>query len=599
MNGRLKQNGFALLETVVSVAIFATVSMGIFLSYKQVMSVLYRAQARSGMAALAGEQFEIIRNLPFAQIGTQGGIPAGVIPPVQTFEKAGVRYVATTTIRNIDLPFDGVAPSDTSPEDNRQVHIDISCLSCRDPITTSFTAQYGPRDLESSSSNGSLFVRTIDATGQPVEGATVVVKVDPPDTVVNLTDTTGASGMLQLVGAPPAKNAYQVWVSKPGYSSDQTHGTYGPTTTKPLIPHATVDAGEVTQLTFAIDRLSVLNISSISPLCAPIPNIPFSLRGTKLIGSEPIYKYDKTHTTGGDASVTLSSIEWDTYGVTANKEGYDLVGVIPSPEFTVAPGVTQDAQLVLLPHNGPGGENENTVVAYVKDSVTGLPISGADVLFEGSSDDASGSTGRGQLRQTDWSLGGGQELFEDLSRYAGDDGNINATSPAGALRLKQVAGSYVSEGTLTSSIIDTGAVSNYFEFRFLPTVQPPQTEVRFQIATANATSGPWIFRGPDYATSTYFTATTTMIHEAHDGDRYVRYKTFLSTANPSVTPSVEEVAFTFTSSCVAPGQTYAQMLHNGTWTLTASKTGYITGSETVTMGTLKPWATVTILLDPE
>ncbi len=595
----MSSKGFALLETVVSVAIFAIVAMGIFLSYQQVMRVIYRAQARSGMAALAGEQFEIIRNLPFAQIGTQGGIPAGAIPPVQTFVKAGVEYVATTTIRNIDLPFDGVAPSDTSPEDNRLVHIDIACVSCPNPVTASFTAQYGPRDLEGSSSNGSLFVRTIDATGQPVEGATVVVKVEPPDAVVNLADVTSANGMLQLVGAPPAKNAYQVWVSKAGYSSDQTHSSNGPTTTKPLIPHATVDAGQVTQLTFAIDRLSTLNVSSISPLCAPIPNTPFTLRGAKLIGTEPVYKYDKSHTTGGGGTLTLSDIEWDAYAVTANKEGYDLIGVIPSPEFTVAPGVTQDAQLVLVPHNGPGGENENTIIAYVKDSVTGLPIAGADVLFEGSGDDTSGTTGRGQIRQTDWSQGSGQEMFESQDQYAEDDGNIAVTSPAGALKLKQVAGTYVDQGTLTSSIIDTGAASNYYELRFLPTVQAAQTEVAFQIATANATSGPWIFRGPDYATSTYYTTTTTMVHDTHDGDRYVRYRVFLKTENPAVTPTVEEVAFTFTSSCVAPGQTYAQMLHNGTWTLTASKSGYVTGSETITMGTLKPWATVTILLDPE
>jgi hypothetical protein len=201
---------------------------------------VHRAQIRVATTALATEQFEIIRNLPYNLIGLKNGIPAGVLTPLQTLVRSGLTFNVATMVRNIDLPFDGLAPSDTNPADNKLVQLDIVCTSCNDQIPLSFTGDFGPKDLEASSTLGSLFVRVLNATGNPVPGATVHIVLASSTAPIDYTDVTGANGMLQLVGVLPAVNAYQVSATKPGYSLDQTYNPAGPTTTHPVLPYATV-----------------------------------------------------------------------------------------------------------------------------------------------------------------------------------------------------------------------------------------------------------------------------------------------------------------------------------------------------------------------
>lgn len=588
---------FSLIETVVAVAIFSGVSLALFSSFKQVMKVVRKAQVRAVMATVAAEQLEIIRNLPFSDVGTISGIPNGVIPQNKVLSRGGSNFSITTVIRNIDLSFDGVAPADTSPADNKLAQISIVCTSCDTGLSSSYSTQFGPKDLEGISTNGSLFIRTIDASGQPVPAAAVSVKVDPPDTVVDLLDSTGINGILQLVGAAPAKNAYMVTVSKTGYTSDRTYSNNGPETTKPVIPHATVDEGVVTQLTFVIDRVSTVNVSSVSPTCAPIPSVPFKLTGTKIIGYEPVYKYIVDLATNNGGLQTIENFEWDTYKVETSKSGYNLIGVIPSPQFVVTPGTTQSLQLVLL-KDETVGQNDNTIAVSVKDGVTGAQLSGVDVRFEHSFDTIENITGRGQLVQSDWSSGSGQEMYEDIRAYDTDDGNVSIDTVPGTVELKKFSGQYALYGELISSIIDTGSPSNFYEFRYSPTSQPAGTNIQFQLATSNSTSGPFMFIGPDGTASSTYTTDSSVINPIHNNNKYIKYKMFLSTTNTAVTPTVEDVTFSFTSACLPPGQTYAQSIHNGSWEITLSKDGYETQTDRVTVNGEKVWVQLNYILNP-
>ncbi len=83
----------------------------------------------------------------------------------------------------------------------------------------------------------------------------------------------------------------------------------------------------------------------------PLPNFPFTMRGSKTIGNSPtVYKYNTTHTTDASASVTLQDIEWDTYllGATTTS-GYDLAeSCAPQPE-SIMPGTTQTTKLYFSP----------------------------------------------------------------------------------------------------------------------------------------------------------------------------------------------------------------------------------------------------------
>lgn len=103
-------------------------------------------------------------------------------------------------------------------------------------------------------------------------------------------------------------------------------------------------------------------------------------------------------------------------------------------------------------------------------------------------------------------------------------------------------------GNLISSIFDTQVGSGVA----INTVmwqgnKPSGTNVKFQIASSNASSGPWSYLGPDDSDTTYYAPTDigipTQINLAqHNNKRYFRYKIFLeSNVGQSASPRVDDV----------------------------------------------------------
>jgi len=103
-------------------------------------------------------------------------------------------------------------------------------------------------------------------------------------------------------------------------------------------------------------------------------------------------------------------------------------------------------------------------------------------------------------------------------------------------------------GNLISSIFDTGVSSGVA----INTImwqgnKPSGTNVKFQIASSNNSSGPWSYLGPDGSDTTYYTPTDAnmpvQINLAHHNNkRYFRYKIFLeSNASQTESPRVDDV----------------------------------------------------------
>ena len=589
--------GFSLLEVVIGTAIFLLVSTSLYATYQRVFSIAHLAQARIEAVALANEQFEIARNLPYNEVGTVGGVPSGVLLPVQTLTRGGLTFIATTTVRNIDQPFDGLIggiPNDLSPGDNKMIEIDLVCISCTSFRPLVLSTIVAPKHLENASTNGSLFISAIDAGGQPVVGADVHVYNGMGTTTIDINDVTATSGMLQIIDAPPGNQAYQITVSKGGYSTESTYRPGVLPTSNPVKPDATVAVQTVTQLTFGIDRLATLHFSSVDTACTPVGNVQMHMSGTKLLSITPdVLKHDMWMSTNAFGELTQDDVEWDTYAILATSSSHDLAGVVPLQPFAVNPGGVQEVQLVMTPKDSP------SVVVTVKDSGTGLPIAGASVTLEKGGVPIEQTTGRGYLRQTDWSGGPGQSVFVDPSQYESHDSGIDTFTTPGQVSLLETLGVYPADGALYSSTFDTGSPSNFYQLTSAPTSQPPQTgdSVRFQLATGNATST-WNYIGPDGTAFTYYNSTTTDIATVHDGDRYLRYKMLLSTASTSFSPSVSDVQFTFTSDCIPPGQVIFQGLASGTYDVTVSKSGYTTAFDTVVVSAGVSWQEKVVPIGP-
>jgi hypothetical protein len=98
-------------------------------------------------------------------------------------------------------------------------------------------------------------------------------------------------------------------------------------------------------------------------------------------------------------------------------------------------------------------------------------------------------------------------------------------------------------GTLESSSHDCGHAAVFGTISWDGDT-PGLTELKFQIAT-NSDNSTWNFVGPDGSPTTYYETSGTNIWPGHNGNRYIKYKAFLSTVILCETPELEEVRITF------------------------------------------------------
>lgn len=135
----------------------------------------------------------------------------------------------------------------------------------------------------------------------------------------------------------------------------------------------------------------------------PMPNIPFSLTGTKTIGSTgaglPIYKTIISTTTDSTGAETLP-LEWDAYSL--DLDGYDVVEACSAPPYALSPGATENASLYLAT------STTNMALVSVRDASG--PVAGASVTLSGTgydetvTTDACGSAYFGSIPATSYAI---------------------------------------------------------------------------------------------------------------------------------------------------------------------------------------------------
>jgi hypothetical protein len=457
----------------------------------------------------------------------------------------------------------------------------------------SFTAKIAPKNLETASTNGAIVIKVFDASGLPVPSAEVNVVNNDITPGINLNDSTDINGILNIVDAPPSIGGYQVTITKNGYSTERTYPVSSDNP-NPTNPNITVIVQQISQVSFTIDKTSTINISTVNSICAATANFDFNIYGSKLIGLTPDkLKYNHSFSTNSLGKIVLSGLEWDIYNIIGEDSLYDIIGTNPLLSLGVYPNIDQDMQIITAPKNG------KRLLMVVKDSITGLPVSGAVVTLTGPNDySKSITTSEGFLNQTDWSLGEGQEDFEYGNMYLSSDGNIDINSSPGDLKLKKIFEDYTSNGNITSSTFDTGANSNFRQVVWNSASQPIQTgesSVRVQIATNNDNIT-WNFIGPDGTSSTYYTLSDQNISSTHNGHRYLRYRLYLSTLDTIFTPFVSDISFTYTSACVPPGQVSFSSLLSGTYQILVEKADYQNSSKSVLIS--NSWTKEEITISP-
>ena len=597
------RRGLTLVEVLVGIAIFLIISLGIYEGYAGIMRLVGASKIRTLAMLAANEEIELIRNFPYGDVGIEQGIPLGIIPREQTVVKGGVSFLLRTTVRNIDDPFDGTiggSPNDLSPADYKQVAIDVGCPACKNFSTTTVTTTIAPKNLESTGSNGALFIIVFDANGVGIPGASVHIENPSASPAIVINELTNNDGMLQLVDVPPGTFAYQITVTKAGYSTARTYPVDDPDNPNPSQVHATVATGALTEMSFAIDQVSTLLVETVRENCEAVPDSSFTLHGAKTVGTDPtIYKYDQSHVTGSDGRTTINSLEWDTYTPALTESSLDFAGSLPLSPFALNPGAELTLRLVIAT------KDSNTLLVTVKDVAGGLPLSDATVTLSRTGFSESKVTNRGHLTQTDWSGGGGQVLYSDETKYYNANSIDNGGGggvPAGELALATVLEQYASAGNLESSVMDTGGASTtYYTLLWEPGNQATSTgaeSIRFQIATGNdPATTTWNYRGPDGSSGSYYSISNGSISATHSNERYLRYTLLLQTADTSVSPSLSNLSVTYGSLCTPYGQALFQGLELGTYTVTVERAGYQTyANDSVSVG--GAWQGLDVSLSP-
>jgi type II secretory pathway pseudopilin PulG len=273
-NKNIKKNkrnqGFTIIETVVSVAIFAVISISLLNLFNVILKNIRNNRAILSANSIVLEQLETIRGMDFDNIKTDTGwVPAGPIVGVKSFNRAGIEFTVRTDISWADDAYDGLDPVDSFPYDYKKVRVRISWVNpingSVEEISMSTTAV--PVGIEGlSEDKGGLYITVFDAEGLPVYDADV--KVSSTTLGYSLENAkTDVNGNLWLPDLDPA-NDYHIEATKPGYSVSQTYAINNDPLSEDYNPvpeknDAIVIAQKVGKFGFAIDALGSMLIRTV------------------------------------------------------------------------------------------------------------------------------------------------------------------------------------------------------------------------------------------------------------------------------------------------------------------------------------------------
>lgn len=378
-----RNRGFTIIEVLIATFIIGVVITGLFGLFVLSLRTVQDNERRIAAVALANERVEMIRNLPYADVGTDGGIPSGSIPQEETVVRNSAPYVVRTDIRYVDDPYDGVAggdPSDLLNTDYKQVRVEVSWNSPTPVTPILLITSVVPQGIEGGDAAGTLVFEALDASGVGLQGADVQVVNESVNPTVNISTQTNDEGRVIIPGLPDSANSYMISVSEDGYTQEQTYDETETFFPDPDHTHLSALVGEVTEKTFLIDRLSSIALNVKNDAGDALGGIDYHLSGTKSIGTdeneEIVYVFDEDGASGAGGSATHENMVWDLYELTIDgvATGYDIKETSELLPLDLEPGEDVVVDVVLVDHTDLS--LHLTVVTAL-----GEPIGNADVTL--------------------------------------------------------------------------------------------------------------------------------------------------------------------------------------------------------------------------
>jgi hypothetical protein len=388
-NRSRKKPGFTLIETLFFIFIFAIVTTTFYSVFTLGMKYIIDAKVHLVADALVNERMEIMHNLSYANIGTESGIPSGVIPEREVVTRSDRSFYIFTFVQYVDDPLDGTqggSPDDATPNDYKRVRVKVAWEDDENsPNSVVLVSNFAPPKKETPTGGGTLSVNVLNKDGHGVAQANVHIVNSGKG--VNINSMTDSTGNLTFPSAPADGQNYQISVTKNGYYSVQTYPPYPITPDfDPVDEHAAVTAGLLNVFAIITDRAVNFNILTLDPFGNSLADIDYNLKGgrkkgdTVPIASDPIYDFDDDYNSGSQGKNEFNDRSYGAYTFTPSTSQYEFIKLDNSAStpgsFEVQPGDDLEIKAIFA------DKNINSLIAIVKTATDSMPIEEASVRLK-------------------------------------------------------------------------------------------------------------------------------------------------------------------------------------------------------------------------
>ncbi|HEC30774.1 MAG TPA: carboxypeptidase regulatory-like domain-containing protein, partial [Candidatus Yonathbacteria bacterium] len=245
-------SGLSLVDVIIATAFIAIVFTALAGAFLSAIELSAHQKARIGAVAISNQRMELIRNLPYDDVGTVSGIPGGNIPQNENISLNGINYTRRVLIQYVDDPKDGTGALDTNglTADYKRVKIETSWTIKGNTRSNILISNIVPKGIETVAGGGTLIINVFDALGSPIPSADVSIINSITNPPISINTFTDINGRVTFPGSPSA-SSYEIIVTNSGYSTAQTY--YADTANpNPNPGHLTVIAGDTTVSSFSI-----------------------------------------------------------------------------------------------------------------------------------------------------------------------------------------------------------------------------------------------------------------------------------------------------------------------------------------------------------
>lgn len=252
--------GFTLVEILVGIGLIIIVFSSLFGAFILGMKIVNQSRAQVTAITLANAKIEEIRNLPYKDVGTIGGVPPGLISEIEEVTQNRINFTIKTTVIYVDDPFDGLMPEDLLSKDYKRVRVKVSWPGFIIGGKISLVTDVMPSGLETEGGGGVLFIRVLNASGQGVAGAEISLINDQVSPPIRANYETNETGIFILSGVPTSTETYKIKITKNGFNETRTYGQ--DEVVNPVQPHLSVFENQITEASFIIDYLTDFSIET-------------------------------------------------------------------------------------------------------------------------------------------------------------------------------------------------------------------------------------------------------------------------------------------------------------------------------------------------